>query len=275
MRPFFSCETFRTLLRQRSSRRTLAKSRLWRSRRSRRCSHIAFCQICVTRSDLRSTHPLRHIYPIRAHDDLVPESQLSELLGLALRRRMKCCGQLQITTLIQEPRNPLLQPLLLQRPRLQHAPRRDHIRHTRLPTHHRHLMQLPTPNAVNMHQVKLIDLKKVGKRNPFRFRKTGNSANTPYPLDPRFAAVDRPHPGVHARRTFCGHKPLHRPRRTSRAATQSRDDMKDFHFLFLKYSIVFARPSCSGTFGSQPFSSAFASVMSGLRFFGSSDGSGL
>ena len=43
--------------------------------------------------------------------------------------------------------------------------------------------------------------------------------------------------------------------------------------LDLKYSIVFAMPSASGTFGSQP-RSAFASVMSGLRRFGSSEGSG-
>ena len=51
--------------------------------------------------------------------------------------------------------------------------------------------------------------------------------------------------------------------------------MADIGYLFdLKYSIVFARPSLSGTFGSQP-RSAFASVMSGLRRFGSSSGSGL
>lgn len=41
----------------------------------------------------------------------------------------------------------------------------------------------------------------------------------------------------------------------------------------LKYAIVFARPSCNGTFGSQPRSS-FASVISGLRRLGSSDGMG-
>src|SRR5579885_1869218 len=42
---------------------------------------------------------------------------------------------------------------------------------------------------------------------------------------------------------------------------------------FLKYSTVCRRPSESATFGSQPRTS-FALAMSGLRFWGSSEGSG-